>query len=95
MQYILVQHSVDDYTKWKTGFDENAEIRKAAGSKGASVFRNADNPDQVTVLLKWDNLKNARAFAGSDELREAMQSAGVKGQPSVYFLDEDDSITKF
>ncbi len=89
MPYVLVQHSVEDYDKWKLVFDEQ-EIRQAGGSKGGFVFRNADDPNQITVLLEWDNMENARAFSGSDELRENMQRAGVTGQPDVYFLDEAD-----
>ena len=89
MKYILVQQEVEDYDKWKLLFDEH-EDRQAAGSKGGVVFRNADNPNQVTVLLEWDNLENARAFTGSEDLREAMQRAGVVGPPNVYFLEEVD-----
>jgi heme-degrading monooxygenase HmoA len=44
----------------------------------------------VTVLLEWEDLDKARAFASSDELREAMQRAGVTGPPSVSFLEEMD-----
>ncbi len=91
MWYLLVQHTVEDYNKWKAVFDVHEADRKAAGSKGGIVLRNADNPNQITILLKWDNLQNARAFAGSDDLREIMQRAGVTGPPNVYFLEETDS----
>jgi heme-degrading monooxygenase HmoA len=90
MPYILVQHSVEDYDKWKAAFDEQGATRRAAGSKGGFVLRNADDPNQITVLLGWDNLEKARAFAGSNDLREAMQRAGVTGPPTLYFLDEAD-----
>jgi heme-degrading monooxygenase HmoA len=90
MPYILVQHSVEDYARWKAGFDGNGASREAGGSKGAIVFRSAEDPNQVTVLLEWEDLDKARAFASSDELREAMQHAGVTGPPSVSFLEEMD-----
>jgi heme-degrading monooxygenase HmoA len=89
MSYVLVQHSVEDYAKWKLVFDDQ-ESRQAAGSKGGFVFRNADDPNKITVLLEWDNLDNARAFAGSDDLRESMQRAGLTEQPNVSFLEEVD-----
>jgi heme-degrading monooxygenase HmoA len=69
-------------------FDEHGTSRQAGGSKGGFVLRNADDPNQLTILLEWDNLDNARAFAGSDTLREAMQQAGVTGPPNLFFLDE-------
>lgn len=90
MAYILVQHSVEDFDTWKSAFDEHAKIRKAGGSKGGTVYRNAQDPNHVTVILKWDSADKARAFAGSDELREAMQRAGVTSAPSVFFLEKVD-----
>ena len=90
MAYILVQHSVEDFEKWKTAFDGHGSFREAAGSKGGIVLQNAEDPNHITALLEWDSLDNARAFAGSEELREAMQEAGVTGPPSVSFLDKAD-----
>ncbi len=90
MAYILVQQSVEDYEKWKSLFDEDGPIRQAGGSKGGIVLRNSDDPNHITILLEWDSLANARAFASSDELRERMQRAGVTSAPDVYFLDEAD-----
>ena len=88
MPYIIVQHSVEDYDNWKPVFDEHGATRQAAGSRGGFVLRNADDANHITILLEWDNLDNARAFADSDDLRETMQRAGVTGPPDVYFLDE-------
>jgi heme-degrading monooxygenase HmoA len=90
MACILVQHCVEDYDKWKAVFDGQKALRQAAGSKGGTVFRNADDANQITVLLEWDDLDSARAFTGSDDLREAMQRAGVTGRPDIRFLDEAD-----
>ena len=90
MAYLLIQVSVEDYDKWKPGFDEGGPSRQANGSKGGIVLRNADDPSHITVLLEWDGLESARAFASSDELRERMQRAGSTGSPDVYFLDEAD-----
>ena len=90
MPYLVVQHSVENYDKWKPVFDEHGATRQAAGSGGGFVLRNADDGNHITVLLEWDSLDNARAFADSDDLRETMQRAGVTGLPDVYFLDEVD-----
>lgn len=92
MPYMLTQISVEDYEKWKVVFDEMGAARQATGSKGGIVLRNADDPNQITALLEFDNLDNARAYAASDELREAMQRAGVilTGPPNVSYYDEVD-----
>ena len=88
MAYVLVIHEVDDYDKWKPVYDEDGAVRKAKGSKGAFVFRNADNRNKVVVLTHWENMESAKNFAEADELRVTMQKAGVKGQPEVYYLEE-------
>ena len=88
MPYVLVRHEVQDYAKWKPVFDEHGASRKANGSKGGSLFRNADNPNEVVILLEWDSLENVRRFTQSDDLRQAMERAGVTDRPDIYFLDE-------
>lgn len=94
MAYILVRHKVQDYATWKPGFDDHASTREASGSKGGFVFRNTDDPNEVVVLLEWDDLEKARRFSQSDDLREKMQEVGVVDQPDVYFLDEADRPSK-
>ena len=88
MPYILVRHKVEDYAKWKPLFDEDGVNRKAEGSRGSQLFRNADNPNEVIVLLEWDDLGKAKQFAQSPRLREVMEQAGVADHPDIYFLDE-------
>ena len=55
-------------------------------------MRNADDPDELVILLEWDSVENARRFAGADELQDAMRWAGVPVQPDVYFLEEVEQV---
>ncbi len=73
MAYILVRQTVEDYTKWKAVFDEDRANRKQNGSEGGSVFRSSSDPNEVVVLLKWDNPENANKFLESDELKKTME----------------------
>jgi hypothetical protein len=88
MPYVLVRHKVEDYARWRPTYDEHATTRKGYGSKGSRVFRNAQDPNEIVALFEWDDLNNARRFLQSEDLREAMQQAGVVDQPDVYFLDD-------
>ena len=87
MPFLLVHQKVQDYAKWKTVFDEHGSARGAAGSKGGHLFRSADDPNDVVAILEWDDLDKARQFVQSDDLRQAMQRAGVVGQPDIHFLE--------
>ncbi len=48
---------------------------------GTTSLPNTD----VTVTHDFDSLDAAHAFVGSEELRAAMQQAGVTAEPSVWF----------
>jgi heme-degrading monooxygenase HmoA len=88
MPYILVHEKVRDFTSWKAGFEGNASMRQTAGSKGGQVFQNPDDPNEVVVLLEWDDLQKARDFASSPQLRQAMERSGVIGEPHIHVIEQ-------
>jgi heme-degrading monooxygenase HmoA len=90
MADLLIRHKVADYATWKPLFDEHGASRRAYGSRGGRLFRNAADPNEVVILLAWDDLERARLFAQSDDLREVMARAGVVDQPDLWFLEEAD-----
>jgi heme-degrading monooxygenase HmoA len=91
MAHVLVRQNVEDYSKWKEAFDEDAGVRQPGGSKGGHVFQSANDPNEVFVLLEWDSMEKIQQFAQSDELKERMQQAGVTGPPDIYFINLVDS----
>lgn len=93
MPYLLIRHKVKDYDKWKPVFDEHGSTRKANGSKGGRLFRNADDPNEIVIIFKWDSLDKARKFVKSENTKKAMHRAGVADKPDVYFLDEVEKVT--
>ena len=87
MPYLLVRHQVEEYERWRRLYDEHGATRKAAGCKGTQVFRDAESPNEIAILLEWDDLAKARQFTESEDLKETMQRAGVSGRPEIRFLD--------
>ena len=92
MAYLLVRHKVEDYERWKPGFEDHGATRKESGSKGVRLFRNADDPNETVIITEWDDLEKARQFAQSDDLRETMQRLGVAEQPDILFLEEVETV---
>ena len=88
MPYMLVQHEVEDFAKWKVAFDAFADLRKSNGEQSVQLFQDAQNPNAITALFGWDSVENAQKYAQSPELKAGMQEAGVTGPPSVSFLTE-------
>jgi quinol monooxygenase YgiN len=88
MATTLIQHKIKDYAEWKKVFDSVAGIRTSSGELSAQVYRDASDPNSITVLNKWNSMENAKKFVQSPELKTAMEKAGVVGQPNVTFLNE-------
>ena len=87
MPYLFMHFNVEDFAKWKPVFDERAAMRRSGGSKGGFVFQNADDSNDVLIVLEWDSVENARRYSQSDDLRQAMEHAGVSGPPYIRFLE--------
>jgi quinol monooxygenase YgiN len=88
MASMLIQHKVKDFAVWKKVYDSAAELRASNGELSDQIFRDASDPNKVTLIFKWNSLANAQKWAQSPELKAAMEKAGVDGPPNVYFLNE-------
>ena len=88
MAYMLVRHSVQDYKAWKSVFDSVADLRRRNGEKSYRILSQENGSNNLVALFEWDSLDNARKYAASPELKEAMQRAGVVGKPEILFLEE-------
>ncbi len=88
MAHVLVRITVEDVAKWKSVFEEAASIRKKFGSMGVQALGNVDKPNEVLILGEYADVAQARQLFQSQELREAMQRAGVKGPPELTFMNE-------
>ena len=94
MVHVIVRHKVSDYSHWKEAFDAFLTARMHAGELGCRLFQNVDDPRDVTVLTDWDSLEQARKFLGSDEVRSAMQKAGVVGAPEIQFVEDARTVRR-
>ena len=63
MVYINLRLNLEDYGKWRAGFDANDAMRRAGGSTGVyQVYRDVDNPNTVSLILEWEDAGKAQAF---------------------------------
>ena len=88
MATMFARHKVNDYGNWKRAYDEFESVRKEKGVTGASVHRDASDPDIVMVTHQFNDMNAAMAFAGSQELKSAMTDAGVAGPPDIWFTED-------
>jgi quinol monooxygenase YgiN len=88
MAAMMVQQKVKNFSDWKTVYDSVAGLRASNGALSDQIFRDAGDPNKITVVLKWNSLVNAQKWAQSPEMKAAMEKAGVEGPPSISFLTE-------
>jgi hypothetical protein len=86
MQYLLVRHKAADFSKWKPAYDAHLGARQKASLKEKHRLRNIESPNEVVLLFEAENIQKAKELAGSSDLRQAVQNAGVIDKPDIYFL---------
>jgi hypothetical protein len=88
MVRLFIRHNVADYQAWRQGYDDFDEQRRSMGVKDDAVYQSIDNPNDVTAWHDFETAEEAKAVVGSDELKNAMQNAGVEGEPEIWFVTE-------
>jgi len=89
MAHMLIRHKVQNFGKWKPAYDTHQAARAAAGLKDLRLWHNSDNPNDIFLLFEAADVAKAKAFAASADLKQKMTSAGVIGQPDIFFLSDE------
>jgi len=90
---VFIRHKVTNFRKWKAVFEAHTAARVALGCQGAHIFRRADNPKELVVMLTWSDLSKARQFLVSDELKAMLAEIPVGDRaPDVFLLEEVEEI---
>jgi quinol monooxygenase YgiN len=88
---LIVQHTVRDYDAWKPFFDDHEPVRAKYGCQSHTIYRDADNPNDVTILFRYESRERAEEFMKDPSLRETMEKAGVISEPRATWVDEQES----
>ena len=86
MPTLAVQLAIGDYVMWRPVFDKHKALRDKAGLTNVRVYRDADNPNEVIVWGETSDVVKVREALGGQEIRSAMQEAGVVGPPRVHVI---------
>jgi heme-degrading monooxygenase HmoA len=78
MTYSIVRIDTGDYAKWRAQFDAVDNARRQFGATGKTeVFRDHENPNNVTVLVEWRDAKQAQEWFNSPALHDAQRKGGA------------------
>lgn len=70
MTFVITRIQTRDFDRWKPMFDQDRP-RGREDAKEWRVFRNADDPNEVFILIEFDSADGARTA------RERLVSSGV------------------
>jgi quinol monooxygenase YgiN len=88
MATLIVHLKAKDYTAFRTVFDNATPTRTRFGGTGHKVLQSPSDPNEITILSEWKSVEQAKVYAASNELKDAMKNAGVISQPDLMFLIE-------
>ena len=80
---VFIEHQVADYGIWRKAYNSFASTQKKLGVTYQAVYQAADDPNDVIVIHDFATVEKAKAFLASEDLKNAMQKAGVKGPPHI------------
>lgn len=82
---VMIMHKVKDYDAWKKVFDEHKQARVDAGLSDRALGYSLDDKNNVTVVCGVSDMKKAKDFMNSKDLKDKMAAAGVEGPPTIHF----------
>ena len=82
---MYVRHEVASYATWRKAYDGFEATQRKLGVIAQAVYQSLDDPNDITITHDFASAAKAKAFAGAEELKAAMQKAGVKGAPQIWF----------
>jgi len=80
---VSVAHKVRDYNVWRPGFDGHEGVRKQHGLTNAEVYRGADDPNDILILLDAPSREAVLGFIADPSLKTTMDNIGVISEPTV------------
>jgi hypothetical protein len=84
MPRLAVHIKVADYEIWRESFDDDKAARDEAGMRDATVYVNADDDTDVTVVGDVDDPHKVIAAVKSPAWRQKMSERGVQGDPQFF-----------
>ncbi len=89
MVRMFVRHNVNDYAAWRKVYDDFDEERQGMGVADHAVFQTVGEPNDVTLWHDFASVEAAEAFTASERIGEVMEAAGVAGEPTIWYVEQD------
>ena len=82
---VMVTSKVKDWDAWKKSFDSHKQVRLDSGLIDRVIAHTVGDNHMVTLVFAITDLKKAKAFMNSKDLKDRMAEAGVVGPPTFFY----------
>lgn len=84
MPYTVTRQKVGDFPEWRRAFEDNADTREEAGSRGGHIFRDESDRSDIVVFLAWDDLDDARDYLEGEAIEQEVAEGQVEERETLY-----------
>ena len=88
--HMHIGFRVEDFERWKAGYDASVEHRRNSGEISYQVFRDVNDPNVVTVVSMQKTAEGVQALLDSPEIKEGMEKAGIVQMGKMLIVEEVD-----
>ncbi|MES2138514.1 MAG: DUF3764 family protein [Bacteroidota bacterium] len=85
---IINSFKVENFAKWKQGFEAGEAMRSQAGIKIKDVYQSVDDENSITVISEVPNPEVAKAILSVPAMKDAMEKSGVISIPEIKILNQ-------
>jgi hypothetical protein len=92
MPYLLIRETVRNHEAFHAVLDYDARRRQRLGCKGVRLMRNRAVPDDMFLLMEWEDAERALKYTAAYETQDARAWGGVVGEVKSFLLDEIEEL---
>ena len=85
---IINSHKVENFAKWKLGFEAGENMRAQLGIKIIGVYQSVEDENAITVVSETPDAETARAILSAPAMKEAMEKSGAVSAPEIKILNQ-------
>ena len=90
MIQVFIRVRTTDFNRWQEVFDAGRSLRQARGQVNEQIYRSAQDPNDIAMLLTWKDEESFRKGISEDPKRLSwwMHESGVLDRPVITILNE-------
>lgn len=85
---IINSHKVENFSKWKLGFEAGEAMREQAGITIKGIYQSVEDENIITVISEVPNIEMAKAIVSGPAMKEAMEKSGIVSTPEFKILSQ-------